>query len=166
MYLALVTDCYVVIIVPRHPHPLTSSQRHLSVVLLAPNFVAVQGHRCPGPMCHRCAGAAVANAIAIAIASNCGALVCIGERRPSVGGILDHDGSNGAGPPDNAKLSSPFPPYPRVLQPAYPPSVDGCNDVTQRNPSPERAQLVLILAGAVSYGTVTFQKKTRDLKYW
>jgi hypothetical protein len=27
-------------------------------------------------------------------------------------------------------------------------------------------ELVLILAGAVSYGTVTFQKKTGVLKYW
>jgi hypothetical protein len=40
VYLALVTDCYVVIIVPRHPHPLTSSQHCLSVALSVPHFFA------------------------------------------------------------------------------------------------------------------------------
>ena len=48
--LALVTDCYVVIIIPRHPHPLTSSQRRPSIALLAPPFVAIKGRRRPGLM--------------------------------------------------------------------------------------------------------------------
>ena len=51
--LALMTDCYVVIIVPRHPHPLMLSQRCLSVALLALHFVAIQGRHRPGPMRRR-----------------------------------------------------------------------------------------------------------------
>ena len=63
--LALVTDCYVVILIPCHPHPLTSSQHRLSVALLAPPFVAVQEHHHPG-------GAAVAGAIVVAIVGDRG----------------------------------------------------------------------------------------------
>ena len=96
-----------------------------------------KGAAAPG----QCASATVANAIAIAILGDRGALVRIVERRP-VGGIVNNDGSNGAGPPDNAKLSSPFPCCHRVLQCVHPPSIDGRYDVARRDLSPERARRI------------------------
>ena len=83
----------------------------------------------------------VADAITIAVKSDCGALVCIGERRPSAGGIGDHDGSDGAGPPDDAELLSLFPPYRRVLQRAHPHSVDDRDDVLVPLPSQSMARV-------------------------
>ena len=134
--LALVTDCYVIIIVPSHPHPLTLSQCHLSIALTAPPFVAVQGHHRPGPMrWHRCCQH-------ITVAGNCGALVCISERCISVGGIVNHDRSIDGGPPDNAELSNPFPSYHCILQQAHPPSADGRDDVARRDPPPERTSQI------------------------
>ena len=73
-----------------------------------------------------------------------GALVGIVEWRPSVGGIIDHAGSNGAVPPDDAELLSPFPPYRRVLQCAHLPSVDGREDIARRDLSPECARWIKV----------------------
>jgi hypothetical protein len=177
--LALVTDCYVVIIVPRHPHPLTLSLNAVFLLRYRPHFLLPSKGAAPS---RRCTGAAGADTIAVAVAGNCGALIRIGEQRPSVGGIINHDGSNvvvllmmpnsqthclptvvssnvrillplmvamtspgatrivdhdgsdGGGPPDDAKLSNLFPPNHGVLQRAHLPSVDGCNDLARRNP--------------------------------
>ena len=100
--------------------------------LLSPS----KGAATPG----RCVGAAVANAIAVAAAGGRGALVRFGKRRPSVGG----DGSNRAGPPDDAEFSSPLPPYCRILQHVHPPSVDGRDDIVRRGSSPECARRIKV----------------------
>ena len=138
--LALVTDCYV--IPSLFPVILILLCRLNAVVplgyrprILSPSKGATAPCRCAGAS----TGATIADVIAVAVVSNCGALVRIIEWCPSIGGIVNNGGSNGAGPPDDAQLSCPFPPYHHVLQHAHSPSVDGHDDVTQCDPSPERA---------------------------
>jgi hypothetical protein len=58
---------------------------------------------------------------------------------PGATRIIDHDGSNGGGPPNDAKLSNLFPPTRHVLQCVHPPSANGRDDIVWHNLSPERA---------------------------